>query len=409
VLTAGLSAAPPPADPSRFSPPEPAPIEQADPAIVAAADGLLRQAMETFRSAPVVQTETTVHTRVGETDRSLTVSSLFGPDGSALIEAPESTLRSRDGTLTIVLQDVWDRYLQIPVGLSLADGVEAAMGDRALAGFEVMMRDGDPPESWLEVLLMRTIGKPTIVGLDRVEGADGLMIDRVLLAGRFGTGWVDLDGTRRVILGAHADMRIVPEEDLEPFELTMNLETNTRFLEALPKPLAIDTGIRTPVSHRHDLDPVLRNRLSVGQKAPALKLRQLGGGEVDLAELKGENVILCFWSSWADASKRGVQQLAELQERLAGLENVHCYAVNIMERTSDPAEREALVRFVWEKAGFDVPTLLTPDDQLRTAWGLATVPYSVVIGPDGMIRDIQVGWAGDWVKRAEAQVASSAP
>ena len=400
-------AIPPRPDPSQFSPPAAPEASPGDPAIVAAADGLLRQATDVFHSAPVVQCQTTVHTRVGDVDRSIVVDSIFGPDGAGLIRSPQSVVLSRDGVLSIVLQDVWDRYLQIPVGESLADGIEVAMGDRAVAGFEVMMRDGDPPDEWLEVLLMRTIGKPTIVGLDRIDGVGGLKIDRIRLAGRFGSGWVDLDAVQHIILGAHADMSVTPEQGLEPFELEMNLETNTRFLSELPQPLEIDPGIRTPVSHRHDLDPVLRNRLKIGQQAPALKLPQLGGGEVDLASLKGSYVVLCFWTSWADVSKRGIDQLEDLSERLAGLEGVHCYGVNVMERTADPAERMALVKFVWEKAGVRVPTLVALDDQAQTAWGMTTVPYGVLIAPDGSVVDIQSGWAADWPKRVEGRVDGS--
>ncbi len=384
-------------------PPAPA-VEPADPAIVTAADGLLRHAATVFSEAPVVQCRTTVQSRVGENERTLVVESIFGPNGTALITSPQSTLLSQDGKLSIVLQDVWDRYLETPVGRSLADGIENAMGDRALAGFEVMMRDGDPPEAWLEVLLMRSIGVPKIIGLERITASSGLEIDRIHLAGRFGRGWVDLDSARSVILGAQARMRVIPEEGLEPFELDLIMKTDTVFLEELPFALDIDPGIRTPVPHRHDLDPVLRNRMSIGQQAPPLKLQQLGGGEVDLAKLRGSHVILCFWTSWADASKRGIDQLEQISEHLAGLEDVHCYGVNIMERTDDPSERAALIKFVWDKAGVKVPTLVTPDDQLRTAWGVTTVPYSVLIGPDGSVLDIQTGWEADWPKRAQSQV-----
>ncbi len=389
-------------DPSKFQPPTPAEISEPDPVIQAAAEAMLRQAATAYQAAPAIIAKTIVRTHTEQADKAITVNSVFGPDGLAKIEAPDSLVYVRDGVMRVIFYDIYDRYLEVPVGGSMVDGVEVTMGDRAMAGFEAMLREGLEPREWLESLLMRTIGTPHVTGLESVTAADGMELNRILVTGAYGTGWIDYDPKGKRIVAAHAKMRIVPDEDLEPFELTMDLTTETEFLEALPSEVTFDPGIRTPVSTRNELDPVLRNRKSIGQMAPALKLLGIDGTEVDLTSMRGKYVLLGFWTSWAQVSRRGINQLEALHRHSLDPANgvqLECFAVDVMERTPDYEPRRARAEQMWKQVGLSVPNLIERGTDTSTAWGITTVPYLVLIGPDGVIVDQQIGFSEDWPKR----------
>ncbi len=379
---------------------EPAAIDQA---AQAAGMAVLRSAVEAFGAAPVVRCATHVQIKPPTGGvRTIDVVSVFGPDGFAWIRAPESVVSVEGGIMRIVLQSVYDRYLEVPVGDSMVDGIGAIMGDESLAGFEAMMREGRPPEDWLEAALMRTIGRPVVTGLETTVSDDGVTQARVLLHGTYGTGWIDVRQDTHQMTGSHAHLVVVPDENLEPFELQMDLTTKVEFLEAVPEGLTFDPGIRTPVSTRQDLDPVLRNRLKIGQKAPPLAAVSPSGERWQLREHAGTPVVLCFWTSWAKASRQGVDQLESLYrtlQREEGLPDAVCVAVNVLEEEPELAPRQQAAGGMWEQAQLTVPLLVAPDETIQTQWAVTGIPYLVLIGPDGAVLDAAVGVSEGWLKR----------
>jgi hypothetical protein len=400
-LTGAAAMAAPPTPSQVTSTPADVPV--IDAAEQAAGYGVLARAVEAFGSAPVVRCDTQVRMQSPNgTERAVEVQSVFGPDGFAWIKAPESMVYVKDGVMRIVLQSVYDRYLEVPVGDSMVDGVGAVMGDEALAGFEAMMREGRPPEAWLETALMRTIGKPTVTGVEVVPGGDGTDVTRVTLVGAYGTGWVDLDPDTHRLVGSHAHLIVVPDENLEPFEMVMDLTTEVEFLETLPEGLDFDPGIRTPVGTRQDLDPVLRNRLKIGQPAPELVAVTPEGAPWQLKDHAGTPVVLCFWTSWANASRPGVEQLERLYTSLTAdgqTPDAICMAVNVLEHEPELDVRREAAGGMWRQAGLTVPLLVAPDEVIQTKWAVTSVPYLILVGPDGTILDAEVGVSESWVKR----------
>ncbi len=397
-------------DPSQFTMPAPREIAEADPATQAAAKLLLKQAAEAFRAAPAVVTKTTVVNTTPQSQAEISVESMFGPEGLARIEAPDSIVDVRGGVMRLVFFDIFDRYIEVPVGSSMVDGVEAVVGDRAMAGFEAMLREGLPPEEWLEVIMMRSIGKPAITGLETLETPDGHPLNRILVAGGHGTGWIDYRPDLKQIVGTHAEMMVVVNEDLEPFELSMHMTTDIQFLDALPDVPDFDPGIRTPVATRRELDPVARNRRSIGDQAPLTKIYDTDGQPFDLATTRGRYVLLGFWTSWAPVSRQGIDQLESIHRHVLDPANglsVDCYAVNVMERIPDDAPRRAQAKRFWSQVGLTVPNLVESGQEAMTAWGVTTVPYMVLIGPDGVIIDQQVGVDQAWPKRVLSRLRSA--
>ena len=375
------------------------PIATADPALQAAGMALLQQAMQQFQAASAISCITKVQVNVTGQTNALTVESQFGADGSMRLESPESTITAVDGWLNIIEYRVFDRYLKAPVGEGVVQAIEGLYGDPALAGFEVMMREGQPVEAWLDLVLMRAVGSPKVTMLEEVQTDDGGTLTRIHLIGFRGVGTVDYDPERRTIVGSTAQMRIIPEAGAEPLLWSMRMTTTPTFLDALPEPITFDPGTREGVFSRQDLDPIGRNAIKVGQAHPPLKLRALDGALVDLSTLRGTSVVLVFWTSWSPPAGKSLRQLESLYRSLGDADgDVRIYAVNVMEQIADPTERMVQAKALWAAGNMTVPSLVAPGDEVQRLWGVQTVPQQVLIGPDGTVVENWVGHRPAWDK-----------
>ena len=388
------------ADPSQFSPGKPPEIPEMDPADKLVAEGMLQQAIEAFRKAPAIVCETTVKTESGPNQKELIVEAEFGPGSSMRVETPEALIVCLDGYLNVVLYKVPDRYLKVPLVGSVTDTIESIFGDRFVAGFEIMMRESESITTWLDALTMRSVVNPRVTGLEETTAEDGTVLSRIYVAGKLGAGWIDYNPQTKLIVAVRTEM--YPIEGADGFFFHMDLKTNTAFMESLPKPIVLDAGKRTPVGSKADLDPVTRNRLVAGNPAPALQVPQLDGTVVNLADLKGKTVILDFWATWCGPCKQGLPKLDELYvEHGENKGDVLVYAVDVMERMRKPEERIQTVSEFWEKMEYKVPTLISLDDQVPTAWSITSIPKMVVIGPDGKIVSVLNGFYKDMKSRID--------
>ena len=122
---------------------------------------------------------------------------------------------------------------------------------------------------------------------------------------------------------------------------------------------------------------------------PPLKGTDLNGREWNLADLKGQSVLLNFWATWCAPCKEEMptlQTLAELEgERLVVL------AVNVREQASRAA------RFVQSAGLTQLHVLPDPRGATARAWGVGVFPTTVLIDREGRaIRTVTgaVDWTG---------------
>jgi peroxiredoxin/outer membrane lipoprotein-sorting protein len=124
-----------------------------------------------------------------------------------------------------------------------------------------------------------------------------------------------------------------------------------------------------------------------GKPAPEFKLASLDGKTVSLSDLKGEVVILDFWATWCGPCRLSLPHLDELYKAQKD-KGVEVFALDEQEAKDDV---EAFVK----KTGLSVPVLLDSEGKAGSQYGVTGIPQTVVIGKDGKIAKIIVGFDPD--------------
>ncbi len=135
---------------------------------------------------------------------------------------------------------------------------------------------------------------------------------------------------------------------------------------------------------------------SLNQPAPEATLQPLEGEPVSLSSLKGKVVVLDFWATWCKPCVMSMPGVAALAKEMKGREVVF-FAVNQMEG------REKVTAFL-EQEKLDIPVALDADGSSARAFGVRGIPHLVVIGPDGVVRQVHIGYAPGGAARLKTEV-----
>jgi thiol-disulfide isomerase/thioredoxin len=117
--------------------------------------------------------------------------------------------------------------------------------------------------------------------------------------------------------------------------------------------------------------------------APVFQLNDLDGKPVSLAAAKGKIVILNFWATWCGPCRAEVPDLVELQKRYAD-------KLEIIALATDEDDPDEVRRFVLQ-SGINYRVAMTSEEVLRNYGGIAALPTSFVIDPQGRIVQKHVG------------------
>jgi thiol-disulfide isomerase/thioredoxin len=122
----------------------------------------------------------------------------------------------------------------------------------------------------------------------------------------------------------------------------------------------------------------------IGQPAPPLKLPQVGGGgDLDLASLKGRPVVLNFWATWCEPCKAEMPALQRAQERHRDS--------GLMVLGVDFQERDEEITAFLSQIGVTFPSLVDRTGEVARQWRATGLPTTFLIDRQGIIRDVRVG------------------
>jgi cytochrome c biogenesis protein CcmG, thiol:disulfide interchange protein DsbE len=121
-----------------------------------------------------------------------------------------------------------------------------------------------------------------------------------------------------------------------------------------------------------------------GRAAPALRLRTLDGGRIDLADLRGRPVVVNFWATWCEPCTREFPLLAKAADNH---ERDTLAVVGVLTEDRPGAANE----FVRRNAG-TWPVGVDADRRTAAAWGVTVgLPHTFFVRPDGTLASHQLG------------------
>ncbi len=131
---------------------------------------------------------------------------------------------------------------------------------------------------------------------------------------------------------------------------------------------------------------------AVGTRSPDFVLFSPDGFPMGLSETLGERAtVVVFWATWNPRSLDALRDLQQLHARFAadGLEVV---SVNV-DGEGGGEERRTAVSTVVQDLGLGYPVLVDEDLSVYATYGVMAVPSMVLVGPGGVVSDVQSGYA----------------
>ena len=106
---------------------------------------------------------------------------------------------------------------------------------------------------------------------------------------------------------------------------------------------------------------------------------------------KGKNTLVFFWASWSEESREEAARVQAVYQKYAG--KVDVLGVTYNDEISDSMDAMA----EW---GIKFPQIVDVEDQIAERFDFDTVPYVVLLGPDG--KPVASGLHGDQIAAAVA-------
>jgi thiol-disulfide isomerase/thioredoxin len=121
----------------------------------------------------------------------------------------------------------------------------------------------------------------------------------------------------------------------------------------------------------------------VGHPAPDFKLADLSGDNFQLAEHRGEIIVLDFWATWCSPCLQTMPLIHEIVREFPD-QKVRLLAVNMEEQ---PAE----IKSTLERHKLDVPVILDIDGVAAARYAVTSIPQTVVIDREGNVSRLFIG------------------
>lgn len=118
------------------------------------------------------------------------------------------------------------------------------------------------------------------------------------------------------------------------------------------------------------------------EKAPDFCLPVINGGQrkITLSNYRNKAVLITFWVTWCPACQQELPQKEVFYRSLAS-QNVAFISINVTGREVEP---DKVTHFL-EKHRFTFPVLQDEGTKTYDAYGVTSVPTSVLIDPEGWI------------------------
>ncbi|MGF2615965.1 TlpA family protein disulfide reductase [Rossellomorea vietnamensis] len=119
---------------------------------------------------------------------------------------------------------------------------------------------------------------------------------------------------------------------------------------------------------------------AIGTLAPEFSLNTLSEESIYLTDYRGKKVLINFWAAWCAPCTKELPALEAFKKANTAVEVI---SINI-----DPEDR---AKEFAEKAGVSFPVLLDEDDKVNEAYGVISIPTTILINEEGFVVNKQIG------------------
>ena len=355
---------------------------------IESAQKLLEAVARTYQSAPAFTDTVTIRVPSPAGQQTMTFDLLAGPNGNARLTALGYNFLAVNGQLYLSRESRPSKVVRLP----LADGRLLSMSPiESLRLPQLALRYGKSSEDYLAGMGMGLVQNLELSGRESVQ-VNGTTLEALLLSNDEATVHVLVDPRTKLIKSVKVDSRQVP------LEFQMNPVVHAK----APREIVYDPGAHTEVATLKQL------ALGVGDAAPDFTLATLDDQEVTLSELRGSVVVLDFWATWCGPCRMGLPKLQEFATwaQQEGVD-VKVYPVNIGERVRGNDQKRQKVQQFWQSQGFTMPTLMDYDDKVAQAFEVGPIPHTAVIGPDGTVVKVHIGFNPNMVEALKQDTAKA--
>lgn len=125
------------------------------------------------------------------------------------------------------------------------------------------------------------------------------------------------------------------------------------------------------------------------QNLPTTPVKDLKGASVPFNQTveKGKVTIISFWATWCIPCKKEIKTIREKLPQWKEEADINYMTVSV-----DESKATAMVRGYAKSQGWDFPTYLDPNSDLKRSLNFQNVPFTVIVDKEGKIAYMHSGF-----------------